>query len=493
MAVLGNRATGLLDMITEGLRRSGQDMQQPNMSPVSRTPLQQAMDRPQAQLSAEGNILATSMPNDPYGMPVEQSTVPLIQDLARGRIVNVNDPLRPMSEPMPAQQAVANEQGRQEALKKAQDAAKVKKAMDEDPSLEQDPTFMDQVKGYFGNRENMVKLALAFNSMRLTPDQGLASVLGAELKDIRATSADESLRNKTAAYFDKVDPKIANAIRAGLSAKDAIALYREKEKGVVVGKMVINPTTGAVIYDGTDEGSELPSTYRALQLRAEAAGLRPGTPEYSQFMINGGQKAGLSIKTYPDGTFEITEGGAAGAGKPQTEGQSKALAFGTRMSTSQETINLFENEGTSIRNWISERVPVGGNFLSTPEYKEYAQAKRDFVNALLRWESGAAIGPAEFASADLQYFPQPGDTQAVIDQKRANRDVMIRVMQNVAGAGNEEKARDYAQQIKVEIFGQRAANWPDAGTIIDDPDNPGTKIKFKGGDPDIDSNWVEVK
>ena len=489
MAVLGNRGTGLLDMLIEGFRRSGTDMQQPNMSPVADTPLQQAMGRPQARLNAPGDIMATTMPDNPYGAPVEASTTPIIQDVARGRILDVNNPMRPMPEAMPPQQIIGNEQGRQEALKKAQDAAKVKKAIEDNPQLEQDPTFMDQVKGYFGNRENMLRLAMAFNTMRLEPDQGLARALGDELKDVRATQLARSERNRTAAYFDSIDPKISAAIRNGLSAKDAIALFREQQKGVVVGKMIVNPTTGDIIYDGTEQGSEIPATFRALKLRAEEAGLTPGTEPYRQFMINGGQRAGFSIKTNPDGTSEITMGGPAGTGKAMTEGQAKALTFSQRMEASQRILGTVEQEGTSIFNSIVSNVPFAGNLLTSPEYKLYDQAKRDFVNAILRFESGAAIGAAEFENADKQYFPQPGDTEAVIRQKRNNRELAIAVMKRSAGPDQEA----YAKKIRVDIFGPEAENWPEVGTIEDHPYKQGVKVRYIGGDPELPENFEEVK
>lgn len=372
----------------------------------------------------------------------------------------------------------------------AEDAAKVKKAIDDNPQLEQDPTFMDQVKGYFGNRENMIRLAMAFNTMRLTPDQGLAAALGSELKDIRATSRAQAERNKTAAYFDKVDPEIANAIRGGLDAKDAIALYREKQKGVVVGKMVINPTTGAIIYDGSSQGSDLPDSVQKIMWGAKQLGLEPGSEKYREYIASQLKGKSQTITLDKDGNLVITEGTGGGSLGKQSEGQSKALAFGTRMAVSQDTINAFETEGTSIRNALAQRVPFGGNFISTPEFKLYDQAKRDFVNALLRWESGAAIGPAEFQSADLQYFPQPGDTPDVIENKRRNRDVMIKVMQSVAGGGDDAAVKDYIKGVKVELFGARAANWPDTGEIKVDKDT-GDQYVFKGGDPNIESNWVK--
>jgi len=54
------------------------------------------------------------------------------------------------------------------------------------------------------------------------------------------------------------------------------------------------------------------------------------------------------------------------------------------------------------------------------------QAQRDFINAVLRRESGAVISPGEFTNAQKQYFPQPGDSLKVLAQKRANRTLAIK-------------------------------------------------------------------
>jgi len=494
VAVLGNRGTGVLDMLIQGLRQDGQNIAQPNMSPVPPTPLQRTMNQPQTTLGSYGKM-TTSQPQ--VGSPIyEANMTPLMRDMTQGRVMYPNETVQ-MPEPMPVPQVIEREQARRGMAtpdtmgmeKLAADASEIKGAIDENPQLESDPSFMDQVKGYFGSRENMLRLAMAFNTMRLEPDQGLARALGDELKDVRSTQLARSERNRTAAYFDSIDPKISAAIRNGLSAKDAIALFREQQKGVVVGKMIVNPTTGAVIYDGSQEGSELPATYRALQLRAEAAGLVPGTEAYSQFMINGGQRAGLSVKTNPDGTFEITEGGATGSGRAMTEGQAKALTFSQRMEASQRILGTVEQEGTSIFNSIVSNVPFAGNLLTSPEYKLYDQAKRDFVNAVLRFESGAAIAASEFANADVQYFPQPGDTEAVIRQKRNNRDLAIAVMKRSAGPDQEA----YAKKIRVDIFGPRAENWPEVGTIEDHPYKQGVKVRYIGGDPELPENFEEVK
>lgn len=77
--------------------------------------------------------------------------------------------------------------------------------------------------------------------------------------------------------------------------------------------------------------------------------------------------------------------------------------------------------------------PGVGNYLVGPEYQMAEQAQRDFVNAILRRESGAVISPSEFENAKRQYFPQPGDSEAVIKQKANNRRIAIEGVQRAAG------------------------------------------------------------
>ena len=62
------------------------------------------------------------------------------------------------------------------------------------------------------------------------------------------------------------------------------------------------------------------------------------------------------------------------------------------------------------------------------------QAQRNFVNAILRRESGAVISASEFDNAARQYFTQWGDTDETISQKAANRRLAAAAV--MAGAGN---------------------------------------------------------
>ena len=64
-------------------------------------------------------------------------------------------------------------------------------------------------------------------------------------------------------------------------------------------------------------------------------------------------------------------------------------------------------------------------FAEKERYKQYKQAQKNFINAVLRRESGAAIGKDEFKQAREQYFAEPGDTESVLEQKRRNRQTVI--------------------------------------------------------------------
>ncbi len=147
-----------------------------------------------------------------------------------------------------------------------------------------------------------------------------------------------------------------------------------------------------------------------------------------------------------DGTrLEQIPGGPAD-NKTMTEGQSKAFLFGSRANEAHNIIGQLAQDGTvrpSIIKQGMESLPLIGGlagaganawFASAPQ-QQVEQAQRDFVNAVLRRESGAAIAKDEFSNAEKQYFPQIGDGPEVIRQKAKNRELAIRgILSEVPGA-----------------------------------------------------------
>lgn len=129
--------------------------------------------------------------------------------------------------------------------------------------------------------------------------------------------------------------------------------------------------------------------------------------------------------------------------KAPTEFQGKSASYGLRATEADKILN---NLGTNYnpaainsKNTVSNWPLIGGiagaatNYALSDNDQIAEQAQRDFINATLRQESGAAIGKDEFDNARKQYFPQPGDSKAVIANKAANRQLVIQGFDNSAG------------------------------------------------------------
>ena len=152
-----------------------------------------------------------------------------------------------------------------------------------------------------------------------------------------------------------------------------------------------------------------------------------------------GEGKGISYTTKnPDGSETTVQiGGSSGSANDLglTEGEGKATGFLYRMENSDKILGALEEEGSSLWNKMAGQIPVLGNYMVSEGAQKFDQAKRDFINAVLRRESGAVISPEEFANAEVQYFPQPGDGPEVVAQKRENRRIAIAGVRAAAGPG----------------------------------------------------------
>lgn len=120
-------------------------------------------------------------------------------------------------------------------------------------------------------------------------------------------------------------------------------------------------------------------------------------------------------------------------GKAGTEGQQNAQLYANRMFAAEKVLRSVETAGTSWWDRMKGRASdYSGYNMRSPEYQKFDQAQRDFINAVLRRESGAVISEAEFDNANKQYFPQPGDDTATIAQKRRNR---MEAIKGIGAAG----------------------------------------------------------
>lgn len=133
-----------------------------------------------------------------------------------------------------------------------------------------------------------------------------------------------------------------------------------------------------------------------------------------------------------------------------TEGEAKDRAYLNRMIPSHKIITGLENINEGASGFVGGvaaanpliRDSAAFNLAASKDRQKVLQAQRDFVNAILRRESGAVISASEFDNAQRQYFPMPGDSPDVIAQKRQNRMLAIEGMMQGAGRGYKPPA-DY--------------------------------------------------
>jgi hypothetical protein len=162
-----------------------------------------------------------------------------------------------------------------------------------------------------------------------------------------------------------------------------------------------------------------------------------------------------------------------------TEAQGKATGFALRAKEASDILDVVGKDGKvqpGVLKRVGESVPLVGeglgtllNVTQTPQQQQVEQAQRNFLNAILRQESGAAINQSEFDNGKKQYFPQPGDSKEVIEQKRLNRENVVKSLQVAAGPGMKQVA-------------------PSAGIKVGTVEEG---YKFKGGDPANKNNWVK--
>jgi hypothetical protein len=158
---------------------------------------------------------------------------------------------------------------------------------------------------------------------------------------------------------------------------------------------------------------------------------RPQTNVYSTTAVTGVDENGNPIfaQLSPSGGAPNIVSGIRPSPKGMNETQAKAAGFADRLV---EASPLLDTSPPTVGASVLSGLP-GGNFALTPNQQSFLQAERNFINAVLRRESGAVISDEEFDNARKQYIPQPGDSQQVLEQKRRNRETVQRSFMRDAG------------------------------------------------------------
>lgn len=136
----------------------------------------------------------------------------------------------------------------------------------------------------------------------------------------------------------------------------------------------------------------------------------------------------------PGGQF-VPLAGVPNAGAPKlTEGEAKAGLYLGQMRSASDTLGQLDKRGVTAR---PESVALAGstigNYLAPKEAQQIAQVRNQWSEAYLRAKTGAAATQGEVDLNNRTFFPQPGDSQAVIEQKAQARIQAEMDMQMPAG------------------------------------------------------------
>ncbi|MGI4846164.1 MAG: hypothetical protein ACRYF7_22980 [Janthinobacterium lividum] len=250
-------------------------------------------------------------------------------------------------------------------------------------------------------------------------------------------------KSMVAADPSKIASLADTAFRTVLGAKEQLMKVDTRNLGGATQTIGTDPLSGQTKVLSTAVNTQSPDSEAADR---RAAADRASAERRARAQIEAG-RVPSGYRQQADGSLVAIPGGPADpnspTGKQPTEFQGKSAIFGARAEEADRIISELEGQyspaGINAKNAAASIWGVGGvlgaigNSKLSEASQRADQAKRDFINAVLRQESGAAIAESEFDNANKQYFPQPGDSAAVIKQKAANRKLAAQGLKNNAG------------------------------------------------------------
>lgn len=307
--------------------------------------------------------------------------------------------------------------------------------------------------------------AMGFVRQNPTPENAMAAVQHLVTMGIMPA---EKAQAAVAAFAQNPTPEnIAQwadvGFRTALSAKEQLPQFQTNNIGGQTVTQQRDPVTGKTVTVNTLQNTQTPDSVASnARMAADAAASRAVSIR-GQDLLNARSKEAnerareasesgkipAGYRRTADGGLEFIPGGPADPNAAKraapTEFQGKAAMFGTRAQEADRILSELEGKyspaGINTKEALGRTPLVGGaleagaNVALSSSSQKAEQAQRDFVNAVLRLESGAAISQSEFDNARKQYFPEPGDDKEKIAQKAANRKTTIQGLLNNARPG----------------------------------------------------------
>lgn len=233
---------------------------------------------------------------------------------------------------------------------------------------------------------------------------------------------------------------------------------------VAQGAALVDPSTGRTIFQNPKEAEQS----ALAKLIAERESLPQGSPmraiyddairkastQTPPMSLSVGLQAPVPVQLPGGGTGYVQPANKPGAepqlltigGQPArrpvseenklTEAQAKAATFQRQMLSAERELGSTPIDMTRL--WSQLDVGLAGgltNPLSSAPAQRARQAQEQWAESFLRFKTGAAATKDEVALNVRTFFPQPGDSAAVVQQKARMRQQAMQDIATAAGPG----------------------------------------------------------
>lgn len=284
-------------------------------------------------------------------------------------------------------------------------------------------------------RLNKIAKALAEKNLDpkdLTPE---------ELKQI-TTNWNVSADDVSSAFGEYMSTTEAAAKKADLETKKAQADIDKINADIAAGKL-ITLGEGSTLYNvETGETIKNPKTYAPTD----------GNGQDRMLTITEALNLGVPFGSY---LSDVVGQGIVPTGKTTGEQQTN---FGFYQRAKQASDNIVNLEDGISKMTLGQQAQLqyAPNVMQTQDQQKYRQAQRQFTEARLRADSGAAVPDAEYQQDAMTFFAQPGDTPETLAQKRAARQQVLDAMSVQSGPAY----RDFYGQMPIQQLKSQQSTAP---------------------------------
>lgn len=195
----------------------------------------------------------------------------------------------------------------------------------------------------------------------------------------------------------------------------------------------IDPNDNSITNLGSYGAPKTPAAPTTRTIYDDATGLRQTVqwnPQTSNWDKLGGVETpdGMSVSVGADGSVQLVQG--PGGGKPLTEQQSKDAVYYTRAAGALKALEPVADKLTSVvdRGLGADSTGLLRQF-QDEDFQMAQTASREFLAAVLRKDTGAAITNEEMNQYGSIYLPMPGDSEKALNYKREARSRALRAIE----------------------------------------------------------------